>query len=166
MKQKMLEQARGPHGLGPQLVAVDSLEQGSLEGGAMGQPEGESGKWVLCMGVTGHRKGILVRVLSLTGAPGSRHSQGQDRLFLREWRTLRQILDLLIGSGFLFCSFPWSIFPTSGNWVGNEIHFWLGGVAVSIHLFIDHSEGALVSFYWSTPLSFFFNILGEFGRRE
>ena len=40
----------------------------------MGQPEGESGKWVLCMGVTGRRKGILVRVLSLMGAPGSRHS--------------------------------------------------------------------------------------------
>lgn len=121
----------------------------------MGQPEGESGKWVLWIGVVGHRKGIFVRLLSLTGAPGSRHSYGQDRLFLREWGTWRQILDLLIGSGFLFCSFPWSIFPPSGNWVGNEIHFWLGGVAVSIHLFIYLSEGALVSLYWSTFFFFF-----------
>lgn len=30
------------------------------------------------------------------------------------------------------------------------MHFWLGGVAASIHLFIDLSEGTLVSLYWST----------------
>lgn len=56
MKQKMLEQARTSWSWALVGSCGFPLEQGSLEGGAMGQPEGESGKWVLCIGVTGHRK--------------------------------------------------------------------------------------------------------------
>lgn len=47
----------------------------------MGQPENESGKWVLGVGVIGHRKGILARPLTLMGTPpGNRHSLGQALL--------------------------------------------------------------------------------------
>lgn len=106
----------------------------------------------------------LSEISQFHGSSWKQAQLGTGQALLERVGNFKANLDLLIGSGFLFYSFPWSIFPTSGNWVGNEIHFWLGGMAVSIHLFIDLSEGTLVSFYWSTPL--FVSILGEFGRGE